>query len=303
MILDFILGIIIIILFLLLVIPYFINILSWFKRFKDKLNKIKSKNKEKKERKTFVFSLNLNISTIWGYIKKENKIKSQLLIILLPITLIAFVNSSEIGSKIPSKYTVVILLMFFFGLFLLFRSSNQYDSISPYILKLTILIQFSSSFLVVVLEQPENYLLIIITVLFTSFYSLLLIISVLRDFKNKWFQLFNIIFGVSLILCVTGISFGSYYFTHNDVFGFFTQEDIVNLSNDNTVITWIHFLLLISKGLIPFYNSSSMELVTLAQPESFIILFEYGVGFIINVIVIGFFVSYFSSLFISSVDK
>lgn len=213
------------------------------------------------------------------------------MLVFLPITLILSLNQLPLGMEIPPLFFRLAIIPPFIGLFFFFLKQSKYDNDSLYFLKLLILVQLSFSLLLLTFENNANFVFTLITVIFTFVYSLSLIASVLKDFENKWFHLFNMIFVTCLIIFVTGMSFGGYYFSQNEIFGFFSPSEF-NLMLNIEKVDEKFLLFIIYKGLIPFHSSFEQIQLSLEHPETFMLLFENVLGFIFYAIIISFFISY-----------
>ncbi|ASF41323.1 hypothetical protein CEH05_19995 [Halobacillus halophilus] len=86
-----------------------------------------------------------------------------------------------------------------------------------------------------------------------------------------------------------------FYLENNDVFTYFDQKEIYGLKQSleysNTPSLYSDLLLVIHKGIEPFFNYPS-NLNTEAGIISFIPLLEHIIGSVFNLLIIGFFVSY-----------
>ncbi|MGX8791836.1 hypothetical protein ACW0TQ_08650 [Oceanobacillus sp. M60] len=270
------------------------------KKLKDNLNKgVTKRNRDlKKDFKTDLIKLK---NMFFKFMRSYNKEKFHIIILVGPPCSIIFLVQFKLDVYMPYLINYFILIVFLIGLFSFFLNSgkfsklDQLDKLSLYFIKLMILFQFLLLFLSALYSNPENYKVLLFTVTFTVIYSLVLVISVLKDFKKrKWFQLFNMIGSIIIIISTLGMAFGAYYFSHNEIFGFFNSNEVDFISNGNM---YIALLFLVYKGLLPFYLPLENGQVTLEHPETFILLVESSLGFIINVVIIGIFVSYFSSFF------
>lgn len=225
----------------------------------------------------------------------KSKQKRDIIILLFSLSTIIITNNTPIKDKIPSFIFVIFSFLFFFGLAKFFRfSTNSFlVNLSNLFIKWCILLIFIFTLLESIFKTSFNIFNIIFTILFSIIFSLILISSVLTDFNKRWFQIINIFTSFIVILIVTGLSLGIYYLEYNDIFNLYTRVEIEKL-NANYQSGIINYIIVIYKGLIHFYSFPTN--VTLDQPETLILFFEYLLGFVFNVVVIGFLISYFVSI-------
>lgn len=233
----------------------------------------------------------------------KNKKEISFTLFMLTVSFIVVVVETPIESKIPDFINIILFAIFFIGLgkFFAYSSNDSFINFYNWLMSVLILIIFTLSFLIVYLENPLNFRFLIVITMFIIIFSVILISTVLRNFNNMIFQLLNFIFGFGLILGTAGIAFGLFYLEYNDVFKIYTLEEYNTIMFDfNSSLTT--YLFIIYKGLIPFYSFPSNG-ITLEQPITLILLCEYIIGFVFNVIIIGFFVSYFVTKFSKRNDE
>jgi hypothetical protein len=88
-------------------------------------------------------------------------------------------------------------------------------------------------------------------------------------------------------LLIIGLSFGLYYFNYNDTFHFFsdTEKEIV----DNNGLKYVLFVAYI--GISPFFSFPG-DIKFSSDIMNFIPIIEYLFGYIFNLSIVGFFISY-----------
>ncbi|KON88918.1 hypothetical protein AF332_20390 [Sporosarcina globispora] len=227
----------------------------------------------------------------------KNKKEISTAIFILTVSFIVVIVETPIESKIPGFINLILFLIFLIGLGKIFTysSNNSFINFLNWLFRVLLLITFTLGFLNVYLENPLNFRFLIVLTIFIIIFSVILITNALKNFNNMIFQLLNFIFGYGLILCVAGIGFGLFYLEYNDVFNLYTLEEYNKIMfHSNSSLTT--YLFIIYKGLIPFYSFPSSGII-LEQPITLILLCEYIIGFVFNVIIIGFFVSYFVTKF------
>ncbi|MGD6942670.1 hypothetical protein ACQCT6_11580 [Cytobacillus gottheilii] len=233
----------------------------------------------------------------------KNKKEISFTLFMLAVSFIVVVVETPIESKIPDFINIILLAIFFIGLgkFFSYSSNDSFTNSQNWIMSVLILVMFTLSFFIVYLENPLKIQFLIVITMFIIIYTVIIISTVLRNFNNMIFQLINFIFGFGLILCTAGFAFGLFYLEYNDVFNIYTLEEYNTIMFDfNSSLS--SYLFIIYKGLIPFYSFPSSG-ITLEQPITLILLCEYIIGFVFNVIIIGFFVSYFVTKFSKRNDE
>ncbi|MBY6053316.1 hypothetical protein [Cytobacillus firmus] len=243
-------------------------------------------------------SLNLKLENVFPRVLLlKNKKEISTAIFILTVSFIVVIFETPIESKIPGFINLILLIILLIGLvkFFTYSSNDSLINFQNWLWRVLLLIIFTLNFLKVYLEDPLNYRFLIVLTIFIIIFSVILIANALKNFNNMIFQLLNFIFGFGLILCVAGISFGLFYLENNDIFNLYTLEEYnkIMFHFDSSLTT---YLFIIYKGLIPFYSFPSSG-ITLDQPITLILLCEYIIGFVFNVIIIGFFVSYFVTKF------
>ncbi|WLR41564.1 hypothetical protein LC087_11775 [Bacillus carboniphilus] len=246
-----------------------------------------------KEKTKFLFPKLFLINSVEGrdYVILGFALSTMLLIIDTPLE-----------DWIPKPVLLIFILIFFYGLAKYFHLSID-DPVGKFLnllLKWFILLVFVLSLVIETIDSLEmNVKGVIVTIIFSIAFSLILIMNVLKDFKSRWFQVLNIFIGFFLILFAVGITFGLFYLENNEIFKMYSEAEYSMFIHDYEENV-SSFIFLIYNGLVYFYTFPDYSIITLEEPLSLVAFFEFIVGFLFNVVVIGFLISYFVSILFSS---
>lgn len=191
---------------------------------------------------------------------------------------------------------IVLIILVAIGDFIHSVKFGGLFRIAFYVLQLVILLTYVTVFTESYLKNVSNLTVLILTIVILISYSFLFIKNVIDSFQSFLFQFLNFIF-ILLFLNIIGIglTFGSYYFSHQEIYNIFTEKEIDligdNLKKNDMQLQYSDTLLIIYRGISPFYNfpnniDSSKGII------GFIPLLENIIGNIFNLLIIGFFVSY-----------
>ncbi|MBR0632547.1 hypothetical protein [Bacillus altitudinis] len=210
-----------------------------------------------------LFINSLRKLTVWG--------------ILFSFFLLLFVQHF----KFEKLYFYVGLLFLILVAFLLaYKNDKQEVNVAQYGTKLSIMILYPLVLLLKFLENVSNVNMIAIIVFFTALYSYLFLKSVMDIFKSTFMHLANFIFIYVFFNFIIGAVFGSFYI-YNDHFEYHYSGEY---KGDGT-------LLILYKGLEPFYNYPIIQVDE--GNIAYIPMFEFIIGNIFNIILVGIFISYF----------
>jgi len=230
-------------------------------------------------------------SYILNIITLNTKEKRLFVLYALPISFIFFVPSSFIQFN---EYTTiigflcVIILLLGIGKFLGRNFKGHFiDRVSDYYFKVSIFVVCSLGFFLGYLENPDNSLYFLISLISTIIFSVYILKSIIDGFNHIGFCVLNILLVYIYDLLVIGLHFGFFYLQNNDIFNLY--QDIKQYEDFNL----INIFGIIQIGLTNFYTlSSSFGNDSLVN---FVPLFEYVFGALFNIGILGFFISYITS--------
>lgn len=174
--------------------------------------------------------------------------------------------------------------------------SSKLMKIMFYLMQLFVFIIYILNFSLAFLESENSLELLLILTSILIFYLFLFIKNVVDVFTSYFFQFVNFI----LILLffnyiIIGFNFGLFYLANNDIFEYYqpNEEKVIyeNFSQNNEQLNWEYISIVIYEGIEPFFNFPP-RLSGENGFKSFIPLIEHLIGFIFNLLIIGFFVSY-----------
>ena len=274
-----------------------------------KIRNLESFNRFNSRRKRFVENFKYQLSKDLLKLKDPDtydrllyiKTQKHLLIVagIFSLSYILFIPSSQ--NKLLQFFAIVSLSIIFYGIgvYMNHSSEDTYYRYMIYGIQLSIILAYSFSFLVGYLEFGENMILFISLLLFPLVYSFILLKNVMSNFKSTLFQLFNFIFILGAILFLWGLSFGSFYMHHNDVYELYSKKEIEHVNNGDTS----NIVFMIYKGLSPFYAFPDKKQISIEEPLTYIPFVEFVVGYLFNAAFVGFFISYLVSKLIIYEDK
>lgn len=259
---------------------------------------VNRKNKDKKQKR------NLNKAEEKKYIKikKENivqffKIKSKLKFGII-VWLISFCSIINFPIQYKSNIfvrtfgiTCFIIFLTGAGFYLNHRIKNLslMDKFITYLQKLGIFVLYSSIFFIGFLTKLDSNSLFFLAIFMLLIYSICFLKYVLDDFKNFTFLLINLISIYIFDLIVFGYIFGVFYITRNDIYQL--VSDSSSVLNEMTLYNNV---IIINKGLYYFYNYCNL-LEIKGDFNVCVPLFQYILGAIFNIAIIGVFISYTAS--------
>lgn len=269
------------------------NLIHWFQKIKTEIIE-EVKTKYNKSNKLFL-----------NFMMNHSKEKLYISMLILPISLIIFIDSFSLNARIPNIINLIIFIMLLSGLFWFFSKPggfHKWDNLGLYLVKLMTFLQILLLLVLLVLQNPENYSFLLFTIIFTIVYSFALFRSVQKDLRGwKLIQLFNAGFSIIIIFSTIGLALGSYYYAHNDILGFFNSKEITFISKDASTTTSI--LSLICKGWFPFYSPIENMQLVLIHPGSFMLLVKLFLESIVKPIIVGILVSCLSSFLLQRINK
>lgn len=199
----------------------------------------------------------------------------------------------------PKEKFILILLVFatlfmFIGIchFIHYSHRDKFINRGIYGMKLCIIIVYPlvafNNFL-----SDINIVSLFLTILFSLIFTILFIKNIIDSFKPFLFQLINfLILIIAMNILYIGLSFGMFYLNNNSVFSYFSEE------NHSVIIdssSWNNLYFIIYKGLDPFFGYPD-NLKYEVQPIYYIPLVEHLIGYMFNLIIIGFFMTYSISI-------
>ncbi|MFA6807761.1 MAG: hypothetical protein WCR27_02090 [Eubacteriales bacterium] len=231
-------------------------------------------------------------SFILDSITLNSKQKKRLIIYALPISFILSIPSSFIQLN---KYTTLIgflcVLIALLGIGkYLGRNFKDHlvDKFIDYYIKVSIFIAYSLGFFIGYLENSNNNMFFVISLISTVIYSVYILKSIIDGFENIGFCVINFLLIYLYDLLTIGLHFGFFYLQNNDIFRLYSDIKMYESFNLNTILS------IIQTGLSSFYTLSSTVL-GLNSWMNFVPLLEYVFGAVFNVGILGFFISYITS--------
>lgn len=172
--------------------------------------------------------------------------------------------------------------------FLNFRfGTGGIDNLYYYLIKMLIFLTYSTMFLLGYLMLPNNLVLFIASILITLLYSISFLSSIIDGFQSVLFYVLNLLFIYVYDIFIFSFQFGYFYLIKNNVYGFYNSTDILN---DATIA---NFLAIAQGGLS--YLFSLTDINNPISVLNYIPLFEYILGLVFNILIIGVFISYTAS--------
>lgn len=158
-----------------------------------------------------------------------------------------------------------------------------------YISKLLIILIYILTFLQSFLENLHSVQHLLIIIFISIAYTFAFIKNVIDSFNSFIFQFLNfIVVLLFLNFIIIGLTFGFFYINNYETYSYFSQTDYENIMM-NDKLTNLYYVIYI--GMVPFFNFPS-DLDQSNNILSYIPLFEHLIGYIFNLLIIGFFVSY-----------
>ncbi|WP_019153900.1 hypothetical protein [Robertmurraya massiliosenegalensis] len=284
------------------IVPITYTMFVWIRKTYAKFHNYLSKTNEWKSNvkgnfkinKKMIRSLFLKLSLPKILLIKNGRVLF-ILICLFTVSFMGLFVDTPIQNKIPVFINLVMILIVFIGIgkYFLHTTSNIAINYQNWFMCVLILVIYILSFLLSYIENPENLPFLMVLIVFSIVFAVLLVLNVLSNFNNVFFQLLNFVFLFVVILSVVGMGFGLFYLWNNEIFNLYTTEEYnkIMFHFDSGVSS---YLFIMYKGLIPFYTYTNSG-ITLETPITLILIGEYLIGFLFNVVIIGFFLSYFVS--------
>ncbi|GIN93788.1 hypothetical protein J22TS1_48390 [Siminovitchia terrae] len=198
------------------------------------------------------------------------------------------------------SYTMLIILLIGIGDFIHSVRIEGFSKILFYLMKWCIFMIYPFVLLDVFLKDLSRIDILLITVGVLLGYSFLFVKYIIDSFKYYIFQFVN--FVVILIffnLFIIGLTFGAFYLENNNIYKFFTEEEVNKLyesaAENEGGFDYQDIIIIVIKGIEPFFNfPSEMDYGNMY----FIPIMEHLIGNIYLLLIIGFFVSYSVGLLI-----
>lgn len=167
------------------------------------------------------------------------------------------------------------------------RPIGKYYNKEAYFLKLLIVLMYPIVMFRSLLDN-FNTIGLLFTVVISVGYTFALIKNSIDTFSSLLFQYLNFFLVlIFLNLLIIGLSFGLYYFNHNDTFHFFSdnEKQIIDING----LKYIFYVAYV--GISPFFSFPG-DIKISNDIINFIPIIEYIFGYIFNLSIVGFFISY-----------
>lgn len=261
-----------------------------YKQLKAILSSIKKKGNKK--------SLNLNRRSVKRHALNIIYINSRkkwfIVISLLSLLVILILEKNSIQP--PNDWIIKITLYLFtinvlyaIGAFIHYSLEGVMSSLGFYIMKLLILIIYIISFFIAFLSDLNDVRMLLIIIVVSLGYSFAFIKYVIDSFPSYLFQFVNFILILLLVnFIVIGTTFGFFYLNNYENYQYFNETDFQTImqSDDMRNIYYVAY-----KGTFPFFNFPN-ELERSKDILTYIPFFEHVIGYVFNLLIVGFFVSY-----------
>lgn len=216
---------------------------------------------------------------------------------ILSGSFVFFMANNKIStSGIMSWISILAIVILFIGIghFLHHSHNNFVPSFLSYLFKLMVVIIYPLvSFQTFI--NDINIVNLFLTVGLSLVYTVIFIKSLVDSFKSFAFQLINF-----LVLIITqnilyiGLSFGMYYLNYYNIYHYFTRDQYETVMSSEG---FEQLYYVIYQGLTPFFSFPN----NMKQESGFISyvpVVEHLIGYLFNLIIIGFFMSYSVSMLI-----
>ena len=158
-----------------------------------------------------------------------------------------------------------------------------------YITKLSVLIIYSLFFLRLFLEYLNNIKLLFMAIFIPVIYSFLFIKRIIENYKSITVQMISLTLVLIILnLAIIGLCFGGFYLNNYKYFPYFTKTDYKEITQNKKTGN-IYFI--IYKGMKPFFFFF-YHIVIRNDFYGYVPLIEHFIGYIFNLILISFFISY-----------
>ncbi|WP_405141340.1 hypothetical protein MHI48_18180 [Paenibacillus sp. FSL H7-0942] len=221
-------------------------------------------------------------------IDKWSKLFIHLFILVFSFTMI-LVSMDFTPNNIVEKQFIGILVIVVFigiGIFIERRIGRFYNQ-GFYFLKVLIVLNYP---LVTFQSYLDNINIIglFVTVIITIGYTSALIKNSIEIFNSLLFQYFNFIVVLILLnLLIIGLCFGLYYLNYNEVFQFYSEYEVKKINDGG--LKYISYVIYV--GISPFFSFPG-QINLNHEIIHFVPLIEYLLGYLFNLSIVAFFISY-----------
>lgn len=237
-----------------------------------------------------------NKTYLKGLLKEALLIKStaKASTILYALSFAVAVELYQSGVQYNNAMRIIFLLLtviFLSGIakFLSFRFDMGFlGDITFYIFKISFFVVFAFTFIQDSFKDISNIKFLFIGLSIILFFSVYLLKHIIDYFKSTVFFIVNFLLIYLFNIALIGLCFGYYYLTKNGVYNLF--DNPISYLNSSDLVT---VMSVIFKGLTYFYSSPISTFTK--DIDHLVPFFEYVFGYVVNIGIIGFFLSYVAS--------